>query len=226
MYWPAGQLEDTINPCPPSGIQAGRRLTLWLDVPLVAPQTVTYAPIDGPAADDVRAARTGDAEAFTRLYETHVEPLFAFCVGLTGDRQAATELVQDSFVRAWEALPGFRGDSSFGTWLHRIAVNLMLTDARSFRRRALRVAIEADLGGDGTLSPLENVSTAPPDSALRLDIAQAVSRLPAGARAVFVLHDIAGYPHAEIATQLGIAEGTCKAHLFRARRLLRGMLDR
>jgi RNA polymerase sigma-70 factor (ECF subfamily) len=197
-----------------------------LDVPLVAPQTVTDVPIDGPAADDVRAAREGDTEAFTRLYESHVAPLFALCVGLTGDRQAATELVQDSFVRAWEALSGFRGDSSFGTWLHRIAVNLMLTDARSFRRRALRVAIEADLGGDGTSSPLENVQAAPSDSALRLDIAQAVSRLPAGARAVFVLHDIAGYPHADIARQLGIAEGTCKAHLFRARRLLRGMLDR
>lgn len=187
---------------------------------------MTDAPIDGPAADDLRAAREGDAEAFARLYDAHVHPLFAFCLGLTGNRQAATELVQDAFVRAWEALSGFRGDSSFGTWLHRIAVNLMLTDARSFRRRALRVAIEADLGGDGTSSPLENVQAAPSDSALRLDIAQAVSRLPAGARAVFVLHDIAGYPHADIARQLGIAEGTCKAHLFRARRLLRGMLDR
>lgn len=187
---------------------------------------MTDAPIDGQAADDLRAAREGDADAFARLYEAHVNPLFAFCLGLTGNRQEATELVQDAFVRAWEALAGFRGDSSFGTWLHRIAVNLMLTDARSFRRRALRVAIEADLDGDGTSSPLDNVSAPPSDAALRLDIAQAVSRLPAGARAVFVLHDIAGYPHAEIAKQLGIAEGTCKAHLFRARRLLRGMLDR
>ncbi len=226
---PQGRIAESsgrINPEPPSGIQAVRRLFPWLDVPLVAPQTVTDASIDGPAADDVRAARAGDAEAFTRLYETQVGPLFAFCVGLTGDRQAATELVQDAFVRAWEALPGFRGESSFGTWLHRIAVNLMLTDARSLRRRALRVAIEADLGGDTTTSPLDHVPAAPADAALRIDIAQAVSRLPAGARAVFVLHDIAGYPHAEIATQLGIAEGTSKAHLFRARRLLRGMLDR
>jgi len=187
---------------------------------------VTDARIGGSAADDLRAAREGDADAFARLYDSHVQPLFAFCLGLTGNRQAATELVQDAFVRAWEALPGFRGESSFSTWLHRIAVNLMLTDARSFRRRALRVAIEADLGGDGSTSPLENVSMAPPDAALRMDIADAVSRLPAGARAVFVLHDIAGYPHADIASQLGIAEGTCKAHLFRARRLLRGMLDR
>ena len=187
---------------------------------------MTDARIDGSAGDDLRAAREGDADAFARLYDAHVQPLFAFCLGLTSDRQAATELVQDAFVRAWEALPGFRGESSFGTWLHRIAVNLMLTDARSFRRRTLRVAIEADLGGDGTTSPLDDVAMAPPDAALRMDISDAVSRLPAGARAVFVMHDIAGYPHAEIAKHLGIAEGTCKAHLFRARRLLRGMLDR
>ncbi len=187
---------------------------------------VTDPPTAGGVGPDVRAAREGDAEAFTRLYDAHVAPLFAFCVGLTGDRQAATELVQDSFVRAWEALSGFRGESSFGTWLHRIAVNLMLTDKRSFRRRALRVAIEADLRSDGAASPLDAESAAPSDAAARIDIARAVARLPAGARTVFVLHDIAGYQHAEIATQLGIAEGTCKAHLFRARRLLRGMLDR
>lgn len=182
--------------------------------------------IDGPAADDVRAAREGDTEAFTRLYESHVAPLFAFCLGLTGNRQAATELVQDSFVRAWQALSGFRGESSFGTWLHRIAVNLMLTEARSVRRRSLRVAIESDLQRGEGESPLDGVAAVTEDTAARLDLADAVARLPAGARAVFVLHDIAGYPHAEIAKQLGIAEGTCKAHLFRARRLLRGMLDR
>lgn len=197
-----------------------------LDAPLAAPLSLPHAPIAGAATDDVRAAREGDAEAFARLYDAHVAPLFAFCVGLTGDRQAATELVQDSFVRAWEALSGFRGESGFGTWLHRIAVNLMLTDARSFRRRTLRVAIEADLRSDGAASPLDAVSATPSDAVARIDIARAVARLPAGARTVFVLHDIAGYPHAEIAAQLGIAEGTCKAHLFRARRLLRGMLDR
>jgi RNA polymerase sigma-70 factor, ECF subfamily len=219
------RVAGAINPTPSTGIQAGSRSPVP-DVLLVAPHPVTDPRIDGPTADDVRAAREGDAEAFTRLYDAHVAPLFAFCLGLTGNRQAATELVQDAFVRAWEAMPGFRAESAFGTWLHRIAVNLLYTEARTFRRRALRVAIEADLRSDGHLSPLDAVPAASHDTAVRLDIAESVSRLPAGARAVFVLHDLGGYTHAEIAGQLGIAEGTCKAHLFRARRLLRGMLDR
>ncbi|MCU0634575.1 MAG: RNA polymerase sigma factor [Gemmatimonadaceae bacterium] len=174
----------------------------------------------------MRAAAHGDADAFARLYDAHVGPLFAFCTSLTGDRVRAGELVQDTFVRAWEALATFRGDSAFGTWLHRIAVNVLLADARSAHRRALRVAIEADLADGSTSSPLDGASTMPPDVAGRLDLATAVDRLPKGARTVFLLYDIGGYTHAEIASLLGVAEGTCKAHLFRARRLLRGMLER
>lgn len=145
---------------------------------------------------------------------------------LTGDRQDASELVQDTFVRAWEALSTFRGESAFGTWLHRIAVNLLLAEARAARRRALRVAIEADLSGTDNAPPLERSAVPPADHQTRLDLAHAIQRLPPGARAVFLLYDVAGYTHAEIAEELGVAEGTCKAHLFRARRLLRGMLDR
>lgn len=171
------------------------------------------------------AAARGDAEAFGRLYDTHVRALFAFCVTLTGDRQLAEELVQDAFVRAWEALGTFRGDSAFGTWLHRIAVNLLLADARAARRRALRVAIDADLRGLAQGAAADGPAPAA-DHEARLDLAHAIQRLPPGARTVFLLYDVAGYTHAEIAERLGLAEGTCKAHLFRARRLLRGMLDR
>lgn len=178
------------------------------------------------AAADVAAAARGDADAFARLYDSHVQALFAFCVTLTGDRTLAGELVQDTFVRAWEALATFRGESAFGTWLHRIAVNLLLADARAARRRALRVAIDADLRATDDAPVLERQATAPSDHEARVDLAQAIQRLPAGARTVFLLYDVAGYSHAEIAQQLGLAEGTCKAHLFRARRLLRGMLDR
>jgi RNA polymerase sigma-70 factor (ECF subfamily) len=169
-----------------------------------------------------------------------VNALFAFCLGLTGSRQAARELVQDTFVRAWEALATFRGDSAFATWLHRIAVNVMLADRRSARRRLLRVAIEADLAagdsqaaapgaighGIGSDTAICAASDTASHTALRLDLEAAIARLPAGARAVFVLHDVGGYAHLEIAAALGIAEGTSRAHLFRARRLLRGMLDR
>jgi RNA polymerase sigma-70 factor (ECF subfamily) len=175
----------------------------------------------------VRAAQDGDAAAFACLYDLHASRLFALALGLTSDRQMAEELVQDTFVRAWERLRTFRGDCAFPTWLHRVAVNVLLVNERSRKRRALRVAIASDLadGHDGAPPTLDAPMRAT-DVGLSMDLESAVSRLPAGARAVFVLHDIGGYAHAEIANQLGIAEGTSKAHLFRARRLLRGMLDR
>lgn len=174
----------------------------------------------------VRAAQEGDAAAFARLYDLHAPRLFALALGLTSDRQMAEELVQDTFVRVWERLGTFRGDCAFGTWLHRVAVNVLLVNERSRKRRALRVAIESDLAdGDDGAAPRLDGPMRSPDIALSMDLETAVSRLPAGARAVFVLHDVGGYAHAEIADQLGIAEGTSKAHLFRARRLLRGMLD-
>lgn len=176
----------------------------------------------------VRAAQQGDAGAFASLYDAHVGKLMALCLGLSGDRSSAEELVQDTFVRAWSGLRGFRGESSFSSWLHRIAVNTLRQSERSRRRRSLRVVHQAELGavadGDGRAEP--DAAVAPTDVALSMDLETAMLKLPDGARSVFVLHDIAGYAHAEIALQLGIAEGTSKAHLFRARRLLRGMLDR
>ncbi|GAB1342056.1 RNA polymerase sigma factor [Gemmatimonas sp.] len=175
---------------------------------------------------ELDAALAGDERAFARLYDRHVAPLFAFCVGLTGDRESARALVQDTFVRAWEKLHSFRGESAFGTWLHRIAVNLLLHEARTARRRALRVAVESDLFTGNGPSPLADAPQHHDDPTARMDLETAMTRVPPGARAVFVLHDIGGYSHAEIAQHLGIAEGTSKAHLFRARRLLRGMLER
>ncbi len=175
----------------------------------------------------VRAAQAGDAAAFASLYDAHVARVYALCLGLAGDRQGAAELVQDTFVRAWERLRTFRGECAISTWLHRIAVNAALESRRSFRRRSLRVAIASDLASPHTGEGGGFDAMAPSgDVALSLDLESAVARLPAGARAVFVLYDIGGYSHAEIAERLGIAEGTSKAHLFRARRLLRGMLDR
>jgi RNA polymerase sigma-70 factor, ECF subfamily len=171
---------------------------------------------------DIDAARAGDSAAFGRLYDSHVDAVYALCIGLTGDRHAARDLVQDTFVRAWQSLAAFRGESAFSTWLHRIAVTVMLTDRRSARRRMTRVAIEADLdAGDGLAAPTPVTRD---DPSLRLDLETAIERLPPGARTVFTMHDIGGYAHADIAAALGIAEGTSKAHLFRARRLLRAML--
>ncbi len=183
-------------------------------------------PIDLAVDAVVAAAQRGDAAAFATLYDAHAPRVYALVLGMSGDEVAAAELVQDTFVRAWEALSTFRGDCAFTTWLHRIAVNITLTQARSSRRRTLRVAIESDLAAaDDGIVPAEGEAPVR-DVALHMDLASAIRRLPAGARTVFVLHDVGGYGHSEIGQQLGIAEGTSKAHLFRARRLLRGMLDR
>ncbi len=172
------------------------------------------------------AAQRGEEAAFALLYDAHSARVFALCLGLAGDRVLAGELVQDVFVRVWERLGTFRGDSAFGTWLHRLAVNVVLESERRGRRRSLRVQAMADLRDDTRLAmgsvPISAAAGA--DPGLSMDMETAISRLPAGARTVFVLHDIEGFQHGEIAQQLGIAEGTSKAHLFRARRHLREML--
>jgi RNA polymerase sigma-70 factor, ECF subfamily len=167
----------------------------------------------------VLAARAGDPDAFAALYDAHAPRVFALCLRMVGDRSAATDLLQDVFVRVWEQLGSFRGESSFSTWLHRLAVNVVLVDARGAARRRQRVAVEGDLR-----DALPDHGGRAPDVALQLDLERAIASLPAQARAVFVLHDVEGIPHEEIATQLGIATGTARAHLFRARRLLREIL--
>ncbi len=165
----------------------------------------------------LRRAQAGDHEAFALLYRAHVARIYGLCLRLEGDSVRAGELTQDVFVRAWERLRTFRGESSFGTWLHRLAVNVVLSDRRSAFRRARRV-----LSTDAP-EQYERAELAEPLGAMDLD--SAIARLPAGARTVFVLHDVEGYTHDEIASRAGIAVGTSKAQLFRARRLLREMLD-
>lgn len=180
------------------------------------------APIDLTVA----AAQRGDRGAFGVLYDAHVPRVYALCVGLAGNRRDAEELMQDVFVHVWEHIGSFRGDCAFGTWLHRVAVNVVLAAKRSDGRRALRVTIASDLAPDGAEHVAATTGTArSSDPGVGMDLEWAIGRLPDGARAVFVLHDVEGFQHAEIAEQLGIAVGTSKAHLFRARRLLRGMLE-
>ena len=171
------------------------------------------------------AAVSGDPDAFEALYRTHVGRVYALCLRMTADPAAASELTQDVFVRAWEKLDTFRGDSAFGTWLHRLAVNVVLGEMRRTTRRGEREEMgereEAEFQALSPLSPLPPLS---PEA--RIDLESAIASLPPMARQVLVLHDLEGYEHAEIGSMLGIAEGTCKAHCFRARRLLRERLDR
>lgn len=168
--------------------------------------------------ETVRRAQAGDAAAFRALYDEHVGRVYALCLRLAGDRAEAEEHTQDVFVRAWERLRGFRGESAFSTWLHRLAVNEVLQARRAGGRRSARVVTMED-GGASQAS-----GTAPPAPAA--DLAGAIAALPPGARAVFVLHDVEGYRHEEIAALTGVAEGTSKAQLHRARRLLREALGR
>jgi RNA polymerase sigma-70 factor (ECF subfamily) len=171
-----------------------------------------------PVNDTVLQAQQGDAAAFRALYEAHVGRVFAICLRLSGSRTDAEEHTQDVFVRAWERLASFRGESAFSTWLHRLAVNEVLQDRRAAGRRAARVMLAEDP------ALLEQPRETIPAHAG--DLEHAIARLPEGARRVFVLHDVEGYHHEEIASMSGIAEGTSKAQLHRARRLLREALSR
>jgi RNA polymerase sigma-70 factor, ECF subfamily len=173
---------------------------------------------EAPATDLVAAAQAGSVAAFERLYHDHVGRVYALCLRLCADVSAAEELTQDVFVRAWEKLGGFRGDSSFGTWLHRMTINMVLGRRRSDGRRSARVMLTHDL------SLYEGEGSGAPRTGERIDLEAAMATLPEATRSVFVLHEVEGYTHQEIAELTGRAEGTCKALLHRARRLLKERL--
>jgi RNA polymerase sigma-70 factor, ECF subfamily len=179
----------------------------------------TIAEDKAATLDYIRRAQSGDVDAFEQLYREHSPRIYALCLRLkAGDKTNATELLQDVFVKAWRRLDTFRGDCAFASWLHRLTVNTMLESARSDGRRAARVLPMEDtsrLAGAARSSGIE----------LKMDMESAIASLPKGARLAFVLHDVEGYQHQEIAEQLGVTVGTVKAQLHRARRLLRDRLE-
>jgi RNA polymerase sigma-70 factor (ECF subfamily) len=171
------------------------------------------------AATTVRRAQQGDVAAFEQLYRENLDRVYALCLRLCADAARAEELTQDVFVRAWQKLGSFEGKSAFSTWLHRLAVNVVLGDRRAEGIRVGKVF--------GTEDPSVYESPGrPPDPGMAMDLERAIATLPPGARTVFVLHDVEGYKHEEIAELHGLAVGTCKAQLHRARRLLREALER
>jgi RNA polymerase sigma-70 factor, ECF subfamily len=168
--------------------------------------------------DDVALAAQGDTGAFERMYHAHLGRVHNLARRMAGP-EAADELTQDVFVRVWQKLSTFRGEASFTTWLHRLAVNVIIE-----RFRTLGTARERFLGdGEPVLERLPAASTGRHDT--RMDLEQAMRRLPPGARAVFVLHDVEGYRHDEIGTLLGVSVGTSKSQLHRARMTLRAQLN-
>jgi RNA polymerase sigma-70 factor, ECF subfamily len=189
---------------------------------MTQPLPIQAHPQPSGLSDDVALASRGDRRAFERIYRTHVDRVFSVCVRMVGDRGKAEELTQDVFVRCWEKLAQFRGESAFSTWLHRLAVNVVLNDRQAEGRRRSRE--------DEGIDDMDEINTADvrplPVPGLSLDLEAAIAALPAGARKVFVLHDVEGYTHEEIGTMLGVTAGGCKAQLHRARMLLRRSLSR
>jgi RNA polymerase sigma-70 factor (ECF subfamily) len=165
----------------------------------------------------VRQAQAGDLVAFERLYRDNERKVFGLCFRLSSDPALAEELTQEVFVRAWRKLSSFRGESAFSSWLYPLTVNVALSERRSRRRRDARIVATEDPAS------LERAPRSPAPEA-GFDLEKAMAALPPGARAVFVLHDVEGRTHEEIGQLLGLAPGTSKAQLHRARRLLREAL--
>ena len=162
-------------------------------------------------ADWIARAQRLDGRAFERLYRMHIDRVYGLCLRMTGNVAEAEDCAQEAFIQAWNKLEKFRGDSAFGTWLHRIAVNAVLGRMRKSKREHDRIQVAFEQ----SFAPV-----AVADNGEMRDLSEAVDRLPEGARHVFVLHAVYGYSHEETGNMLDIAAGTSKAQLHRARRLL------
>ena len=167
--------------------------------------------------EDVALAARGDVRAFARLYGAHSARIFNLARRMTSS-ESAVDITQDIFLRAWEKLGTFRGESAFGTWLHRLAINVILARRSTLRNEQRRISDEEGI--------METLPARPGRSDLGLDFERAMERLPEGAKAVFVLYDVEGFQHEEIGEMLGISSGTSKAQLHRARMILRKHLTR
>ncbi|MFT7245998.1 MAG: RNA polymerase sigma-70 factor (ECF subfamily) [Candidatus Azotimanducaceae bacterium] len=161
----------------------------------------------------VERAQDNDTLAYEQLYEMHKGRVFALCVRLCSDRDMAEDLAQEAFVMAWRKLSSFRGDSAFGSWLYRITTNTVLSYLR--KQKPFRNMLDVD--------EIEEQGQKE-DIGLRMTLDDAIAGLPDGARAVFVLYSLEGYTHDEIGSLLGIAQGSSKAQLHRARQLLQAKL--
>ncbi len=177
-------------------------------------------PVTGETSFDELTGRAaaGDVSAFELLYRSHVGRVYALCLRMSGDPHVAEELSQEAFIRAWQKLDSFRGASAFSTWLHRLTVNVVLGHLR-------KVGRGKGVDDDRASALVADRAEAASHPGQTIDLERAISELPDGARTVFVLHDVEGFRHHEIARLMGIAVGTSKAQLHRARRLLRKALQ-
>jgi RNA polymerase sigma-70 factor, ECF subfamily len=168
--------------------------------------------------DLIARVRAGDGAAERALYDTHVDRVYRLAFRLAGDDELARDFTQETFIRAFDKLDGFRGDSALSTWLHAIATSVVLNGLRKVKRfRSRETDLEAADGVSG------GVRAAEPDLKMRLHAA--IDGLPEKYRLVFVMHDVEGYTHEEIGAALGVETGTSKAQLSRARAKLRDALS-
>ena len=168
-------------------------------------------------AEDVALASRGDHGAFERLYRENVSRIHSLAVRMT-DLDQAADLTQEIFIRAWQKLDTFGGRSTFATWLYRVAINIILARRASLSKERSRYLDPENI--------LERIPARSASSDLNMDFESAIRTLPGGARQVFVMHDVEGFKHEEIAEMLEISAGTSKSQLHRARMLLREQLVR
>jgi RNA polymerase sigma-70 factor (ECF subfamily) len=168
----------------------------------------------------VTRARAGDSDAFETIYRQNASRIYTLACRMAGSPEDGEDLLQEIFLQAHRKLESFKGDASIGTWLYRLAVNHCLDYVRS--RRAKMSKLTETLDAESSLEPVARRET----PVARLDLQRAIERLPEGCREAFVLHDVEGFDHKEVAALLGIAEGTSKSQVFKARMKLRGYLRR
>ena len=167
--------------------------------------------------------RAGDADAFEELYRQHARRLYGLALRMVGSAEEAEDLLQDVFLQVHRKLPGFRGDSTLATWLYRLMMNHCLDHLRGRQTKMRRMTDSLD--EEGASEPMA-VTPAIPPAVSRLDLERAIGMLPAGSKAAFLLHDVEGFEHREIAQILGISEGTSKSQVHKARLKLRILLSR
>ena len=177
------------------------------------------ASVDSASLDLVARCQAGDVDAFAELYARYSSRIFTLAARMSGSQQTGEDLLQEIFLQAYRKIGSFKGDSAVGTWLYRLGLNHCLDFVRSRQAKMEKATDALDVDGYGAMP------AAPRESPLeRIDLERAMQQLPAGCREVFVLHDVEGYEHKEIAAMLGIAEGTSKSQVFKARMKLRALL--
>lgn len=203
------------------GLAFGNSEILSANATVVKPQIQTAFAVDAPDLELCRLATDGNIAAFELLYERYHRRTYSLCLRMTSNPTEAEDLTQEVFIQLFRKISSFRGDSAFSTWLHRLTVNQVLMH---FRRRSVK---NEKVSEDGEIPEQTVVGSANPNKMQvvdRIALQNAIAELPKGYKSVFILHDVEGYEHEEVARQLGISVGTSKSQLHKARLKLRGLL--